>query len=463
MKDFFRKYRRFPFQDWFKQDVLILTNRGGRDTLGLLSVYAYLKYGKGLRVKIKSNKYLRHFWIKLFRPQVTIGVAIDCPSTVRDYEMLKALGSVRLMSQSEVFATQDPRDLVSKYEFKHLIDGVLLPGERMREILLNNDKILPSQAYMTGYPTFDWTSLEFRKYFLNREKFCKENNIPVEDRIILFVSGFSAADMDMSKWETLYSHSPESLTKERSRIFSEDARNMRLKSISHMKTVLQRHPTWHLIVRKHPFEDDRIYHDAFGNNPQVVFPHARTDIYDLLSVSDAIFHWNSTVSVQAWGLQKPTVLFDSDKPFFFETEGAASQKGNYVCHNEEQLENALNETFSGKPIPEMQLQARKAFIDKWFMGMDGKSASRIADTVVGFLPGEKEIRYCMSIADSLRGLSGWFKYKLSFCMVRALTLLRLEAFLRATHRLRKKYDDFTLEFYMIRFERKLKENITKQY
>src|SRR3989344_3182097 len=76
LKDFFKKNRRFFFQDWFKRDVLILTNLGGRDTLGLLLVYYYLKRTVGLRVSIKSFLFLRHSWIKLFRPQVFIGIAI---------------------------------------------------------------------------------------------------------------------------------------------------------------------------------------------------------------------------------------------------------------------------------------------------------------------------------------------------------------------------------------------------
>src|SRR3989344_3416278 len=315
-------------QKLFKKDVLILINQNGRDVLGLFLVYAYLKYLFNKKVAIKPAMYQKYFWIKLYQPQAVVSVNIDCPSNVSSYKMMKKLGIICLMSPTEVFPVQNEKDLVSKYDFQDIIDGAFLPGKRMGEIYINHNKISPSQALVVGFPTFDWTSKEFRKHFTAKKEFCRNNSIPEDRKLILFVSSFTMADYNMDNWDKECFHWPVSNTKERAYEWKADSQTARKLAVSSLCQLIKKHPDWHVLVRKHPLEDGRVYEKLLGKSPQITYC---TDdfINDLVSASDVIMHWNSTVSAIAFGFEKPTILIDIGKEFFLDKEDALSQRGNY--------------------------------------------------------------------------------------------------------------------------------------
>lgn len=459
-KSFLKKPRYFSFIGHFKQDVLILVNREGRDVLGLFLVYAYLKYVFKKGVRIKSAIYQKYFWIKLYQPQVVVSVNIDCPSTVNCYKMMKEYGITCLMSPTEVFPVTNPKDLVNKYEFKNIVDGVLLPGERMKEIYIENNKISPAQAFPVGFPTFDFTRKEFRKYFITKKEFCRQNNIPENHKLILFVSSFSMADYNMKNWDKECFHWPESLTKERALAFKADSIKAREIAITSLSKLLKKHSDWHVLVRKHPIEDGAIYEKLFARSGQITY-WPDEQIYDLLSVSDAIVHWNSTVSAIAFGMNKPTVLIDLEKEFFMDKEDAITQKGNYICANQEQVEEALVEIFNkGGAVPEEQKEVREQFAKRWLSGLDGEASFRTAKLIAEFVKENKNtVRTQMSILELARGVINSLKYILWFWLARFIKMvLSKQNYSKFIPKL-KKYDKFYIEFTRLRYENGIKEHL----
>jgi len=429
---------------------------------GLFLVYMYIKYALNLKVKIKSVLSMRRYWIKLYCPKVVIHISIDHPSTVEDYKMLGGMRSICLMSPTEVFATPDPKDVISKYDYKELIYGALLPGERTKDILIENDKIFPNQAFVVGYPTLDWSNPELRRYFLSQRDFKRKNNIAETHKIILLISSFSVADMNFSKWEKDYFNLPKSLTKKRVEDFSTDAKEMRIRAISDISQLLADNPNWHLIIRKHPFENSSVYEKILSGQNQITYAPAEMDIHDLLSVSDVVVHWNSTVSVQAWIFDKPTILLHLEKQFFLNKEEEASENGNYICFNKQQLNIALSEALD-KGTPFEQIKTRKEFLNNWFDGADGKSSVKIANLVARLAKQDIHVSSKLSVIDIIRGIRDLIKYKSLFTFIRILRLLNLKPKISAFMKTQKQYDYFNLDFFGIRMENRLKNIVPELF
>lgn len=443
----------------FKQDVLILINRSGRDTLGLFLVYAYLKYVFKKNVKIKPAIYQKYFWIRLYQPQVVVSVNIDCPSTVNSYKFMKESGITCFMSPTEVFPVSNPKDLVSKYKFRDIIDGALLPGDRMKEIYVDNGKISSSQAFTVGFPTFDWASKKLSKCFITKKEFCKMHGIPEARKLILLISSFTMADYNMANWEKECFHWPKSVTKERAYEYKTDSKKAREMAILSFPELLKNNPDWHILVRKHPTEDETVYEKLLDKNSQItICPDDQ--IYDLVSASDVVVHWNSTVSALAFGLNKPTILIDLGKEFFLNKDDALSQEGNYICANTEQIEKSLKRVFRGEGVTAEQLLARDQFAQRWFMGLDGKASFRTATLIAEFADkNKKNVRADMSILELIRGSINAMKYMFWFWIAHLMKIvLNKQKYFEFIQKM-KKYDMFIIEFTRLRYEKAIKKHL----
>ncbi len=452
-------------QKTFKQDVLIFVNNGNRDTLGLVAVYAQLKYRYGLRVKIKSMMFLERFWSFLCAPDVVVHISIDSPDSLEMYRRLNAMGVSCIMSPTESFVWANPIHFVSRYDYKNLISGVLLAVEGMKNVLVSHNKVLKSQVRVVGFPTFDWGAPLFRKWLLSREKFYSLYDVsPEKKKIIFLASSFSMADIDIAEWDTKYSHW--NITKDEALKQIQASKGMREKTIQYFSQLLEEHQDWQLLIKKHPVEKEDAYSEAWGTNPQVTSVH-NVEIYDLLNISDVLVHWNSTTSVQAWSFAKPTILlwFEESDIFAEMYKGdplvdfADPKKGNFICKTYFDLENALDMVLCDNAIPVSQELARKNFVKQWFYALDGQSSQRAAKAIYDFwFRAPREVSYDIKPLDILVNIKKLVLYGLHFYILRLFFLFNLPAFWYV-NLFGKEYDYFYTERQLLRFERKLQQEL----
>ncbi|MDE1970811.1 MAG: hypothetical protein KGI50_04540 [Patescibacteria group bacterium] len=446
-----------------KQDVLIFVNNGNRDALGLVSVYAYLKYIHHLRVKIKSVMFLERFWTILFRPQVTVHISADSPDSLMMYQELHAMGSACVMSLTENFVWTSPIHFVSKYDYKPYLTKILLAGAGMEDVLVSHHKIDPSQVSLVGFPTFDWGISPHKDWFLKKNEFCARHHFSPNTKIIVLASSFSMADIDMREYETKYFHWNLSKEEMAEQVYVSD--QMREKTIRYFSELLLRHPDWILLVRKHPVERRRRYDEAWSRNPQVIPVHY-DELYDILNICDVLVHWNSTTSVQAWSFGKPTVLlwFEESRRFdelygeHMDKQFADPKNGNYICHTDKDLERALEH--AGGEVPEIQRKAREQFIAQWFYRLDGQSSARAASVLahVGMEHKNDDVTYDMTTLDLLQGMRTYVPYMFKRCILFCFSLsLPLAQWLART--MGSSYDSFYVERHLWRFEKKLRHSL----
>lgn len=439
------------FQNWFKQDTLILVSFGNRDVPGLFLVYAHLKYHFGLKVKIRSSLFQR-FYVFWYRPTVLVNVNIDNPSA-DVYSEAGALGIARIMSPTEVFANAEGSEanLISKYLTPELVEGIFLPGEGLRDMFINHGKIVESQAMVVGYPTLDWGSRQWRRYLIPRKEFCVRRRIDPDKKIIFFTSSFCMADFSYENWETEYYNWNLSRAQAKDQI--EGSVSMRLKTIDFFSELLAAHPDWHLLIRRHPFEKADIYEARLGNNPQVTAVHD-DQLYDLLNVCDALVHWNSTTSLQAWTFSLPTVLlwYPESKAFPMSINEDKS-RANFIVTNYAELEKSLRHALSFEQLPKEQLDARERYTKKWFGPLDGQASLRAAEAAIELYEKNKQvdIGFQFTPYDLVKGIHELIPYYWYYWLLRLYIAFgkSIPAWL-----LRKKsaFDNFSLLMWSARFE-----------
>lgn len=453
-----------PIQNIYKQDVVIITNKGNRDALGLFLVYARLKYMYKLKIKIHSAVFLGRFWILLYRPTVVVHIVIDCIEGVKIYEFLNRMGCLKLMLPTENVAMYDAEEiLVNKYPLEHFVDGIFLSGDAIKNIYLKNNKISEKKIYVVGSPTFDWCVPPFNDYFMNKATFLKKYKIPKNRKLILLATSFSEADLNMRNYSTEYFNMV--VPKQIFLNYHEASKRIRVILINFFPSFLKKRPEWHLLIKKHPAEKKDLYLSFWTNHPQITHVHEE-DIHTLLAHCDVLIHRNSTTSIQAWGFNKPTILLNPEeinRIFSKTTQLTNFQKGNYICSNLEKLDTILTDIFYNRPLPYSQIISRNSYITKWFYKMDGESARRMAKIIHQLFVKNKQrkIAYKTCLIDPLHLLYGFLQipmYKIKFYLVWICYRIPYCP-QNIIHTLGKSYDNFFIEFHILKLGKKIKKHI----
>lgn len=471
MKSKFKKILSRPIfilkliQKPFKQDVLILINKGDRDTLGLFSTYCYLKYVHKIKVKAHSVLFMPNFWIKFYRPSVIVNILADNISTKKTYGLSGEMGCKRIMSPTETYVYDSSVEsfFLGHYDFNTLTEKILLAGDHMKDIYIRNERASERIIKVVGYPMLDWSKEIGRVCFPSREHLCKKYNVPSDKKVILIATSFNMADINMDEWETRYKHF--NIAKEKAVNIINATKIVREKTVSYISRLLDENSDWHFIIKKHPFEEKNIYTSKFSDNPRVTQLH-NVQFYDLLVMSDALIHWHSTTSLQAWGLNKPTFLLWFDEASEIGARKSSDQSlGNYVCSSFEELEQSLKNSFIGHKTPLDQIKAREKYIKKWYYKIDGLSSERAASEIYKIFKeaDNKNIAYLMSPLDFIRGIKGIIKYLffLNLMKLRDKTSISLPN--NFSKEIANRYDNFYLEMHKIHYEDKLKKYLKKNH
>jgi len=443
-------------QDRLKQDVLIINNKGDRDTLGLFLVYCHLKYKYKLKVKIHSTIFLQKFWIKLYRPTVCVNIFIDNKTTEGCYRLLKEIGTRRIMSPTETFVYGDENFFLGPYYFNEHVDKILLAGDKMKEVYLRNNRVDESKIKVIGYPTFDWSGIVGKECMPTKDILCKKYGIPTNKKIILLATSFNMADLEMDKWDEKYIHL--NITKERALEIKENTKIIRDKTLQYITKLLDRNPDWCFVIKKHPFEKPDEYLKRFSKNKNVFQLHS-TQFYDLMFLSDVLIHWHSTTSIQAWMANKSTVL-----PWFKESaivgveRKSDQQLGNYICQTFNELESSITKILNGDKIPRDQSLARERYIKEWFYSDDGLSSERASGIIYADYLANKDnkIKYTLTPIELLRNIPKIIKYLSLLQITKLYEKIGINFDKFSLLKVFPEYDSFCLELHRMRYESKIK-------
>ena len=432
----------------FKQDVLIIVNKGDRDALGLFSTYCYLKYAHKIKVKAHSALFMPNFWIKFYRPSVIVNILADNISTKKTYELSGEMGCKCIMSPTETYVYDSAVEsfFLGHYNFNILTEKILLAGDEMKSLYIRNGRASEEIIKVVGYPMLDWSKEIGRVCFPSRENLRKKYKLPKNKKIILIATSFNMADINIDDWNTRY----------------KNINIVREKTLSYISRLLEKNPDWHFIIKKHPFEEKCLYTDIFSKNPRITQLHDE-QFYNLLIVSDALIHWHSTTSLQAWGFDKPTFLLWFDESSKIGIRKSSSQNiGNYICSSFEELEQSLKDNFYSGKMPAVQIEAREKYIKEWYYKMDGLSSKRAALEIYKTLKETNgKISYSMSPLDFIRGVKGIIKYSFFFTLVRLRDRMGISSLNWFSKEILNYYDNFYLELHKIHYEDKLKKYLEK--
>lgn len=442
-----------------KQDVLILINKGDRDTLGLFSTYCYLKYVRKIKVKAHSVLFMPNFWIKFYRPSVVVNILADNIFTRKTYELSGEMGCKRIMSPTETYVYDSSVEsfFLGYYDFNTLTEKILLAGNKMKDMYIRNNRADENIIKVIGYPMLDWSKEIGRACFPSREYLSKKYNVPNDKRVILIATSFNMADINMDEWDTRYKHF--NIAKEKASNIIEITKIIREKTVSYISRLLNENPDWHFVIKKHPFEKEDIYTNKFPDSSRVTRLH-NVQFYDLLVMSDALIHWHSTTSLQAWGLNKPTFLLWFDEASEIGAKKSSNQSlGNYVCSSFEELEQSLKNSFLNCNTPVSQVKAREKYIKEWYYKIDGLSSERASSEIYKTFKeaGNKNIAYLMSPLDFIRGIKGIIKYLFFLNLMKLRDKTNISLPNNFSKEIANRYDNFYLELHKMHYEDKLKK------
>jgi surface carbohydrate biosynthesis protein len=453
-----------PIQNLVKIDVLILCNLGNREMLGQLLVGNILRQKYGLKVKIQTHAVLRDLWLYFFRPSVVVSLWINSDVSIKRYNQIKSLGATAIVSPTEVFAPLGVNKFLMTQNFKHLVEVLLLPGAGMKQMLVKHKKVSSNKAKVIGYSTFDWTKSPYKHLFMSKTEFIKKMHIGVDKKIIFLATSFTFADININEWDKKYYFWP--FTKKEAYKRIQLTLAIREKTVTALSQLLDNHPNWHLIVKKHPMEISGYYHKHFGGNQQVSIVE-NIDIHDLLVNCDALIHWNSTSSIQAWSLNKPILRLNFKECRILDKFNINLEElkyylaGNFNVDTKEELEKLLEMVFS-KRITKVELdkqnKAMKKYIKQWFYKIDGKTSYRAAKIIYNscYRAKDRPIKYLFDINDLIILLPMYLKYKFAWwSYMLSGQLERIDMISNPVDQ----YDNFYLERNKRRFESKLKSII----
>ncbi len=237
-----------------------------------------------------------------------------------------------------------------KYPFCPIADKTAVFGEYYREMLTKASNYPGDSVVITGQPRFDEINNLKKRY--NREVILEKFGIVAGKKCILW---------------TTQCHG-----------MSDDENNRNFEAVF---TAMKEIPDSYLIIKQHPREGPK-YSEIVNKFKKkypginVVSPHKKTDIYELLVICDVIITKFSTTASEAIFFDKPLIILNlsgkPDKAGYVE-EGVA--EGVYSA--EELQSSIINMLENGSTLADN----RKKYIERYLNNLDGTSTERISSLI----------------------------------------------------------------------------------
>ncbi len=260
-------------------------------------------------------------------------------------------------------------------------DRLIVHSPFIKNLAMQLHRVPEKSIVMTGLPQYDWYVQ--KDLFKTREDFCRGIGADPDKKLILFagIGDFLASH----EWEV-------------AKIMSED---LEAGKIAGPATILFRpHPNFlsqreRIRFLKHTIFDDHVA--QYTGSDKSTMEMGKEEVAHLVNSllhADVVVTTASTITIDAVAFDKPVVCIgfdgESREPYwnsvrrfyrdFTHYRLITQTKGFKLAHSREELAGAINKYLRD---PSLDRDGRKKIFDEFIWRLDGGSAQRVADAVIG--------------------------------------------------------------------------------
>ena len=386
-----------------RKRILLYVDHRNRDLAGLVLLKCVLERKYNYEVLVARYGLGYTYFIDGFSPHL-----ISVPNVANDYaseftRQAKNAGSLVALIRSEGLAFNEKKLSLFAGVSQNLsnIDLNFTWGHAVRDAIAKYNTFSLERTFVCGNPRFDLYAPPWAKILKSKDSFCKENDLDIRRPIITWATNYVFASIPKGKFD-------EEMTFNRLEVFNAD--NVREKqiisrqhSIKIFFEIVQEVPNVNFVLKPHPYEDVGFYRSEASKMKVDNFVlMSREVIENILNSTDILLTYDSTTAAEAWFLKKPTLALD------FIKEGASDfhelLSGSEKVRTKRECIRMINYYLNNGRIPYAIEKNRDAFIRKWFLKIDGKSAERHADVI------HRHLRKSRRTSKSIHSLTNIVKY-----------------------------------------------------
>ena len=351
-------------------DILNLEwSSSGRDREAATLICNVLRR-KGYKV-IEASVFNYRYYLMKYRPRLLY--AADPKGASINYQAVKFAHQLGVPVVTLTAEGNYTPEAIETMFWGHISDRELLEklnlqwSSRARNLVLKLDASLASQVKVAGgvgfdryhiyqfYKKEDW----MRKYYLNHR------------HMVGYASwGFDSCyrDNEASQMEGLYG-------KEQVELFRQE----RLQVNEILRELIERNEDTLFLLKEHPGVTDPSKTELVGlkHYPNVLYTKNEEAIADCLSGCDIWMAFESTTCLEAWLLDKPTILIN---PLSQNPIRSSVHKGCVILRNYEAVQECLTMYFESGSIPKFKAKGntRRRILEETIQWTDGKNHLRAA-------------------------------------------------------------------------------------
>ncbi len=391
--------------------ILVLVDHKWRDLPGQV-LLQLLAERRGHRVSFVRNGF--HWdaaWAQ--RPDVLVLNHLLEASSVAEARRLADAGIATVVLPTEGIPTlQGTRDLHAGAGQDYSgVARFCVWNEVMRERMVSNHVMPAERICVIGVPRFDFYVPPFSTILPSRDAVCRRFGLDPAKPVLLWATNFAQAAV----WERDAEFSKRDWNKVGLQrvlgdceAFARGDLACRAASLAVIKTVLERHPDWQVLVKLHPSENVLWYRDQMASLPsgRAALVDAAY-IWEVLPAANVLVKRSCTTGVEAWIRGQSTIeLQPLPERTYFSAEHAS---GSVIATTADELERHVTATLAGTPESPEILAARQTFIARWCYRADGRSTERSLD-VLDELAAERRANGVVPRGGS-RGFVKWLRYR----------------------------------------------------
>jgi surface carbohydrate biosynthesis protein len=260
----------------------------------------------------------------------------------------------------------------------HMVDCHFAWGDFVRDAVLEEQLAREDQIHTIGCPRFDFYSEPYLSLMRPRAEFLAKLGIRnPEAPVVLWATNTTYASRSQRKIYRRHVNRG-SLPKGEVQSYLEDGRTQFHATSSLIVELARRHPDWNFVIKVHPAE---------WINPYVEMVKGKDNLYlgfdapirEFLYHCDVLLQRGCTTGTEAWMLNKPVLEAELGKYHLHPLDEYVA--GNHLVTSVDEADKAMLNYFAGAPISPEQMSARRAFIEKHYYRVDGRSSERCAEVI----------------------------------------------------------------------------------
>ncbi len=366
-------------------DVVLICDHKWRDLPGLAALAVQLEDLLGLKTAVVPYS-LWAYALWRYRPQVLVATTLygrrGCQIVDVAHEMGTQVAVIMVEGRPNNNHTMDYS--TGTESGASGADLWFTWSEVVRAYMLEREVLPPEKVIVAGGPRFDFYRSPLNQLIQSREAFAEEVGFDAGRPIVSWATNFTTAkfhtrnqDFLVRNWTDLglTKYSAYSNPQEFARLDWET----REQASEAMRHLMRARPELQLAVKPHPAEEHDYYEQFVQDcrrevGPRVTLVHSHY-IWDLLSAADVHVHRMCTTGVEAWLCGVPSIDLHLRDYYAWSTQipGAASEAAECddTAHDANALIDRVDHYLRGGRPSAGQIQAREAYIERWFHRIDG--------------------------------------------------------------------------------------------